>query len=207
MKSGNGPSALREPAWQRVAPASLDAFTAADWAILDAQRGPYYAAEQAPQVLRMLAVQRDDPSFGYAVNNYRHCVQAATLALRDGRDDEYVVAALLHDVGFVTCPTSHGAFAAALLGPYVSDATRWLLARHADVQTLFCRSCPGNDVARAERWRGHPHFAATLDFVARYDIATIAPGLPEADLDDLAPRVHRILARPPRPFEPDGASP
>jgi len=121
----------------------------------------------------------------------RHCVQAATAALQDGRDEEYVVMALLHDIGFVACPTNHGAFAAALLAPYVSDATRWLLERHMDVQAAFCRTCPGIDLAAGERWRGHPHFAATLEFVARYDIGTIRPGLAEAELTIFEPLVRR----------------
>jgi hypothetical protein len=195
-------SPLLEPGWRYVERPALDAFTAADWELLAAQREPYYAAEQARQVLRLLAGGRDDPSFGYEVNNYRHCVQAATAALQDGRDEEYVVMALLHDVGFIACPTNHGALAAALLAPYVSDAMRWLLERHTDVQAAFCRTCPGIDPAAGERWRGHPHFAATLEFVARYDVGTIRPGLPEADLAIFEPLVRRVLARPPRPIEP-----
>ena len=194
-------SPLLDPGWRYVERPALDQFTASDWEVLAAQRGPYYAAEQARQVLRLLAGSRDDPSFGYAVNNYRHCVQAATAALHDGRDEEYVVMALLHDIGFVTCPTNHGAFAASLLAPYVSDATRWLLERHMDVQAGFCRTCPGIDLAAAERWRGHQHFAATLEFVARYDIGTIRPGLAEADLSIFEPLVRRVFARPPRPVE------
>lgn len=194
-------SPLREPGWRYVERPALDAFTGADWAILSAQRGPYYAAEQARQVLRLLECSRDDPSFGYEVNNYRHSIQAATAALQDGRDEEYVVMALLHDVGFVTCPASHGAFAAALLAPYVSDGTRWLLERHMDVQAMFCRSSPGIDPAAGERWRGHPHFAVTLEFVERYDIGTIRAGLPEAPVAVFEPLVRRVLARPVRETE------
>jgi len=191
-------SRLLDPAWRYVDRPTLDDFSAADWQLLAVQRAPYYAAEQARQVLRLLEGSRDDPSFGYEVNNYRHCVQSATAALQDGRDEEYVVMALLHDIGFIACPPNHGAFAAALLAPYVGDGIRWLLERHMDVQTAFCRTLPGNDVASGERWRGHPHFAATLEFVARYDIGTIRPGLPEAELTVFEPMVRRIFARPPR---------
>ena len=30
----------------------------------------------------MLSASADDPVFGYCINNYRHCLQAASLALR-----------------------------------------------------------------------------------------------------------------------------
>jgi hypothetical protein len=197
----DGRSPLLEDGWRYVERLALDDFTAADWEVLAAQRGPYYAAEQGRQVLRLLAESRDDASFGYEVNNYRHCVQAATAALQDGRDEEYVVMALLHDIGFVACPTNHGAFAAALLAPYISGATRWILERHMDIQTAFCRTCPGVDLSAAERWRGHPHFAATEEFVTRYDIGTIRPGLAEADLTVFQPLVRRVFGRSPRPVE------
>ena len=36
---------------------------------------------------------------GFPIDRYTHCLQAATRALRDGRDEEYVVCALLHDIG------------------------------------------------------------------------------------------------------------
>ena len=36
---------------------------------------------------------------GYAVDRLTHSLQTATRAQRDGRDDEYVVCALLHDIG------------------------------------------------------------------------------------------------------------
>ena len=36
---------------------------------------------------------------GYPVSRYEHSLQSATRALRDGADIEYVVAALIHDIG------------------------------------------------------------------------------------------------------------
>ncbi|MBL8839113.1 MAG: phosphohydrolase [Alphaproteobacteria bacterium] len=191
-------SPLLEPGWRYVERPTLDAFTAADWSILAAQRGPFYAAEQARQALRLLEASRDDPSFGYEVNNYRHSLQTATAALQDGRDEEYVVMALLHDVGFITCPTSHGAFAADLLAPYVSGFTRWALERHMFFQAVHCRTCPDADPDVRERWRGHAYFEATAEFVARYDVCTIRVGMPEAPLSVFEPMVRRVFARTPR---------
>jgi predicted HD phosphohydrolase len=41
----------------------------------------------------------------YPVDRLQHSLQAATRALRDGRDEEYVVCALLHDIGSRSDPS------------------------------------------------------------------------------------------------------
>jgi predicted HD phosphohydrolase len=198
------PSPLFAPGMRYVAPPELEAFGAAEWTTLQAQRRAFDAGLQASHVLRALEASAADPSFGYQVNNYRHCVQSATAALQDGRDEEYVVVALLHDIGFTLCPSNHGPFAAALLGPYVSEASRWLLEHHQHFLAHHCHDHPDEafDEHARERWRGHPHFAATADFVARFDQGTIMPGLPEAPLSVFAPMVARVFARAPAPLAP-----
>jgi predicted HD phosphohydrolase len=195
-------SPLFDPALRYIDATSLDDFTAADWAILDAQRPPYQAALQAGQVLRLLSASKDDPSFGYHVNNYRHCVQAATLALTDGRGDDYVAAALLHDIGFIACPTSHGEFAAKLLAPYIDEKLVWIVERHAAFLNHHDNEHPTIDRNARERWRGHPYFEAAAEFVARYDQGAIDAAAREADLATFEPILQRIFTRPPRQLPP-----
>jgi len=194
---------LREDMAYVTAPA-MEEFRQAEWARLAEQRRVFDAQLQATHVLRALEASANDPTFGYQVNNYRHCLQAATAAMQDGRDEEYIVLALLHDIGFTMCPTNHGPFAAALLGPYVSARNQWILEQHQIFLLHHCHDHPDEDVdpdAR-ERWRGHPHFAAAADFVERFDQGTILPSLPEAPLSVFAPMVKRIFARPPRILTP-----
>ena len=204
MDAERGRSPLLHPDWQYIEPARLDDMRADDWALLMRQRRQFDADQQAEHALRMLRASAADPGFGYQVNNYRHSLQAATAAMQDGRDEEYIVVTLFHDVGFTVCPASHGAFAASMLSPYVSDASRWVLEHHQIFQAHHCHDHPDETVQpeAREAWRGHPHFAATADFVARYDVTTIVPGLPEAPLDVFAPMVRRLLSRPPRIIQP-----
>jgi len=197
-------SALLRPEWQYVDGDRLDAFRAPQWALLARQRREFNAALHADHVLRLLRASEADPAFGYQVNNYRHSLQAATAALQDGRDAEYIVVTLLHDVGFTTCPASHGAFAASLLSPYVGDASRWLLEHHQIFQGHHFHEHPDEalDPAAREAWRGHPHFTATADFVERYDVGTIVPGLPEAPIEAFLPMLMQVLSHPPRRVPP-----
>lgn len=195
-------SRLLDPAWQYIEKPALDRFTLADWTLLGTQRRVYYAQEQGAQVLRLLAASREDAGFGYEVNNYRHCIQAATAALKDGRDEDYVVMALLHDIGFITCPDSHGAFSAALTAPYLPEELVWILERHQWFLDVHCESHPAVDASARDRWRGHQWFAAAAEFVARYDQATISPRGEELPLDVFAPMVQRVFAKPRRAILP-----
>jgi predicted HD phosphohydrolase len=207
MAGDTGRTALLRPEWEYVAPTRLDDFRAADWALLARQRRVFDAEQQAEHALRLLRATAADPGFGYQINNFRHSLQAATAAMQDGRDEEYIVVTLFHDVGFTICPGTHGAFAAAMLAPYIGDAGRFVLEHHQMFQAHHCHEHPDEavDPAARDAWRGHPHFAATAEFVARYDVTTITPGLPEAPLDAFAPMLRRLLARPPRPMPPRAA--
>lgn len=197
-------SALLHDGMAYVRPVTMDDLGRAEWALLAEQRRVFDAELQAAHVLRALEASASDPTFGYQVNNFRHCLQSATAALQAGRDEEYIVLALLHDIGFTLCPTNHGPFAGALLGPYVSDRNQWILEHHQIFLLHHTHDHPDEalDSNARERWRGHPHFAATAEFVEHFDQGTILPGLPEAPLALFAPMVRRVFARPPRLLRP-----
>ena len=203
MKDRSRFSPLLQPEWQYVEKVSLEEFTPADWDLLDRQRRAYYPEQQARQVLRMLEGSKDDPTFGYVVNNYRHCLQSATMALRDGLDEEDVVVCLLHDIGFIACPSMHGAFAAALMGAYISDRNYWMLHRHAVFQNVHSPGLKRVDQNERERWRGHPHFGWAATFVDRYDQAATDSDYDCAPLSEFEPMVQRLFAREPRPRHPE----
>jgi predicted HD phosphohydrolase len=198
--TGTATSPLLRLDWRYVRKPDLDAFEASDWALLNAQRAAYMAEEQARQALDMLDASRHAPSFGYQINNYRHCLQSATMCLRDGHDEETIVVALFHDLGFICCPETHGAFAADLLAPYISEANDWMLRHHAVFQQVHAVTFPGLNPDEREKWRGHPHFDWTADFVAKYDQNAIDPAYDDLSLEDFVPMVQRVFARPPRPI-------
>lgn len=190
-------SPLPHSDWRYVEKIALEDFLVADWHLLEQQRSRYLAQYQATQALRMLTASQDDPSFGYMVNNYRHCLQSATMVLRDGRDEEDVVVALLHDVGFITCPLMHGDFAAELMGAYISDRNYWMLQHHATFQNLHSPHLPGVKQHERDLWKGHPYYDWTAEFVASYDQAAADPDYPCEPIATFVPMVQRIFARKP----------
>ena len=74
---------------------------------------------------------------GFAVDRLTHCLQTATRAHKDGRDNEYVVCALLHDIGDTLGPANHADIAATILEPYVSEENHWIVKHHGIFQGYY----------------------------------------------------------------------
>lgn len=187
---------------------ALELLDGAEWRMIEAQRKAYMQGRQAELVLGLFEAARGDPSFGYALSMYDHGLQAATMALQSGADEEFVVVALLHDIGFTIAGPSHGEFAAALLRPYVSERSRWVLEMHQIFQTHHAHEHPHFDGHERDRFLGHPYFADAADFVARFDQNAIDPMFPTLPIEAFAPMVRRLFARPPaRRFQVEGTAP
>jgi len=193
-------SPLDRPDWNYVAGVAMDDFRRADWELLDKQRAEYYAQHQADAILKMFDTMREETTFGYKVNNYQHCLQSATRMYLDGWDEETIVVGLLHDIGFVVAPSRHGAFAAELLGPYVSDRNRWMLERHQVFGDHHVKEHPKLlDTEARERWRGHEFFDWGAEFAEKYDQGAVDPKFEAAPAEFFVPMVRRIFARKPHP--------
>ena len=137
------------------------------------------------------------PSLGYQIDRYQHSLQTATRALRDEADEETVVAALLHDIGDIYAPDNHSDFAAAVLKPYVSEKTHWIVKHHGLFQGYYFYHHIGRDRDGREQYRGHPHFQACVDFCERWDQRAFDPDYDTLPLETFEPMVRRIFAREP----------
>lgn len=188
-------SPLGEPDWLRASAGAMSAFARADWIALDRQRDALLVHEKPRVVLELFESLGSEPSFGYEINMQRHGLQSATFALRDGRDEETVVVALLHDIGFTLARDMHGAIAAMVLGPHISEANRWMLVHHPVFLDYHTPGHPAVDRDARERWRGHPHFEWTATFVERYDQAAVSAAAEILPLDAFRPMVQRVLGR------------
>lgn len=75
----------------------MDQGSKEDWAVISAHNGEF-SRGLADRVLEHLDLLKADAG-GFAVDRFEHSVQTATLAANAGKDDEYIVCALLHDIG------------------------------------------------------------------------------------------------------------
>ena len=180
---------------------TMDDLSRSDWENLSQYRKVYNREQQAKQALALLEVQKDAPSYGFRVNNYRHCLQSATMVLRDGGDDEAIVVALFHDLGFSVCPDNHGEFSAVLLANYISEQHYWMLGHHAIFLNYHAQTHPTVEWNAREQFRGHPHFEYTAEWVARYDQTSIQTQYDTAPLHFFEPFVYRVFTRPSKGIE------
>jgi predicted HD phosphohydrolase len=147
---------------------------------------------------RVLAHLRllDGDTGGFAVDRLTHSLQTATLALKDGRDEEYVVCALLQDVGDTLGSYNHPDIAAAILKPFVGEANLWMVEHHGIFQGYNFFHHVGMDRNMRDRFRGHPHFDRTAEFIELYDNPAFDPAAETLPLADFEPMVRRLFATP-----------
>ena len=102
--------------------------TPQDWQIIAGEFMPF-AAQLPDRVMAHLKLLEGDCG-GFPIDRLEHSLQTATRAHRDGRDEEYVVMALLHDIGDTLGSYNHPDIAAAILKPFVSEENHWIVAQH-----------------------------------------------------------------------------
>jgi predicted HD phosphohydrolase len=170
--------------------------TQEDWMKIGAA-GVDFRRELPNRVLAHLDMLKGD-SGGFAVDRFEHSLQSATLAFRDGMDEEYVVCALLHDIGDILCTANHAELAATVLSPFVSEENRWMLDHHGIFQGYYFFHHVGLDRNMREQFRGHPCFERAALFCARHDQNAFNPEYDTMPLDAFVPMVHRVMETPKR---------
>lgn len=171
------------------------AFTEAtqeDW-IRIASADAKFALGLPDWILGHLSLLRDD-CHGFAIDRLEHCLQTATRAHRDGRDEEYVICALIHDIGSMLAPSDHAEFGAMILGPYISEKNHWMLRHHGIFQGYYFFHFLGGNRHERERFRGHPYFDYTAEFCHKFDQAAFDPAYESMPLAEFEPLLRRVLA-------------
>jgi predicted HD phosphohydrolase len=140
----------------------------------------------------------DGEDGGWPVNRYVHSLQAATRALQDGRDNEYVVCALLHDIGDTLASYNHADMAATLLEPFVSEENLWMVKHHGIIQGYHFFHHIGMDRNMRDRLKENPHYTRACEFVDLYDNAAFDPAATVLPLETFEPLVKAVLAKPVR---------
>jgi predicted HD phosphohydrolase len=174
----------------------MAASTQDDWRMIGAEF-VRFAQKLPDRVLAHLALLQGDYG-GFPVDRLTHSLQTATRAHADGRDEEYVVCALLHDIGDTLSTFNHPDIAAAILRPFVSEENHWMVEKHGIFQGYYFFHHVGMDRDMREAFRGHPYFARTEEFCAKYDAPAFDAKAETQPLAFFEPMVRRVLAQPKR---------
>jgi len=135
---------------------------------------------------------------GFAVDRLEHSLQTASRAERAGENEEYVVCALLHDIGDTLGPYNHADVAATILQPFVSEASQWMVEHHGIFQGYYFFHYLGLDREMRERFAGHEHYERTVHFCEAYDQKAFDPAYESLPLEHFEPAVRSVLSSPRR---------
>jgi len=169
--------------------------TREDYAYLT-QKETEYAHGTADRLLKAL-VDLDESLSGYRVTRLGHSLQSATRAWRAGADIDWVVSALLHDIGDIFAPHNHDEYAATILKPFVREQCRWVVEAHGDFQMIYYGHHVGADPNKRDRHEGHAYFQDCAQFCELWDQASFDPDYDTLPITFFAPMVREVFARSP----------
>ena len=168
--------------------------TAEDWKKISAASAVFQKGHVS-RILEHLRLLEGDCG-GFPVSRLEHSLQTATRAHRAGEDEEYVVCALLHDIGDTLGVYNHPDIAAAVLRPFVSEANHWMVSQHGIFQGYYFFHHLGLDRDLREQFRGHPHFEHTAKFCHQYDQPAFDPSFDNMPLEAFIPMMERVMSKP-----------
>jgi predicted HD phosphohydrolase len=170
--------------------------TAEDWGVIAAASAEF--GRKLPERLIAHLKLLEGDCGGFVVDRLEHSLQTATRAHQAGMDEEYVVCALLHDIGDTLGPRNHADVAAAIVQPFVSEANHWMVANHAIFQGYYFFHHLGLDRDMRDQYRGHPHFEYTAQFCHLFDQEAFDPNFKSMPLDAFTPMLQRVMSSPKR---------
>ena len=172
--------------------ARMDESTQEDWTIIG-REFMHFAQDLPRRVIAHLNLLKGDFG-GFPVDRHTHSLQTATLALKDGRDEEYVVCALLHDIGDTLGSYNHPDVAAAILYPFVSEENHWMVKHHGIFQGHYFFHYIGLDRDARDQFKGHPCYGRTEEFCAVYDNPAFDPKAETYPIETFEPMMKRVFA-------------
>ena len=169
--------------------------TKEDYLFLD-KHEKNFASKTADRLLKFMS-ELTDTLEGYQISRLEHSLQSATRAYNSCESEEMIVAALLHDIGDELAPMNHSEYAAAILKPYVSEKTHWIIEKHGEFQMFYYAHHLGGDRNKREKYKDHKYYQDTIDFCEKYDQNSFDPNYKSYPLNFFKPLVEKIFSRKP----------
>ena len=168
--------------------------TREDYELLHELEKPYLAMT-ADRVLDELRRHGETTLEGYSITRLQHGLQSATRAEEDSVDIDWIVGALLHNIGDGLAPQNHDRFSAEVVRPFVRWEVSWVIEHHGIFQMLYYAHHYGWDKDARDRYRDHPCFDTCAKFCERWDQSSFDPEYPTKPLEYFEPMVRKVFAR------------
>ncbi len=155
-----------------------------------------YLKGTARRVLTELARQGAETIEGYKITRLDHALQSATRAEREGADTDWIVSALIHDVGDGLAPQNHDQMAAAILRPFVREECSWVVEHHGAFQMVYyAHHYEGWNQFEREKFQDSIFYNSAVEFCERWDQSSFDPDFSTPPLEYFKPMVEEVFAR------------
>ena len=165
-----------------------------DYQLLKKLEKPYLGLT-ASRIIDELKRQGEKTLEGYRITRLDHGLQSATRAEADGVDIDWIVGALLHDIGDGLAPQNHDKFSAEVIRPFVRWEVTWTVAHHGIFQMVYYAHHYGWDKNARDEYKDHPCFETCSKFCERWDQASFDPDYPWKSLDYFEPMFEEVFSR------------
>lgn len=172
----------------------MDQSTAEDWQAIMGEQLNFFAG-LPDRILAHMELLNGDYG-GFPVDRLQHCLQTAHLAAEAGEDDEYVVCALLHDIGDTLGSTNHPDVSAAILQPFVSDENHWMVKNHGIFQGYNFFHYLGMDRNMRDKFKDNENYERTARFVELYDNPAFDAKAPKLELSLFESQLRSVFSQP-----------
>ena len=174
--------------------------TKADYELLEKLEKPYLSLT-ADRIMSELRRQGEVSLEGYPITRLDHGLQSATRAEADGADIDWIVGALLHDIGDGLAPQNHDRFSAEVVRPFVRWDVAWCIEHHGIFQMYYYGRHYGWDENARDEFKDHPAFASCATFCERWDQSSFDPDYNSKPLEYWEPMVREVFNR--KAYDPD----
>lgn len=149
------------------------------------------------RIIKALRDQAEETMEGYKITRLEHGLQSATRAWRDGADIDWVVGAVLHDIGDGLAPQNHDEFAASIIRPFMREEVTWCVQHHGAFQMVYYAHHYDWNQFEREKFADEPYFQSCVDFCEYWDQASFDPDYETLALDFFEPMIREVFARHP----------
>ena len=142
-------------------------------------------------------VELDEGLSGYKITRLGHSLQSATRAWHDGADIDWIVSALLHDIGDIYAPYNHDEYAASILRPFVREQCSWVVEKHGIFQMIYYGEHVGSNPHKRDKYIENIYFKDCSDFCEFWDQKSFDPDYDTKPIGFFIPLVREIFSRKP----------
>ncbi|NER14998.1 HD domain-containing protein [Leptobacterium flavescens] len=180
---------------KRVGFTAMKEGTAEDFKII-AANDRETAGELPERLIEHLREMAHDDG-AYRISRLDHVLQCATRAYRDGAEEDWVIAALFHDIGDVLAPFTHGQVAAEIIRPFVKEEVAWVVRNHGTFQMHYNKSLSEEERRSRDKFKDHPYYQLAVDFCEKWDQNSFDPAYPTERLEFFIPLIKKVFGRQP----------